>query len=189
MGMSVYMFLGFLLFVFAPPEVCAGPCGSAPTPFPPAGMMGPVADGYSLIPMGRHIMDLGLDDKQREAIREIMSRVEKEKIRKEAELQVARIELKELLDREPIDMNGVETKLKSVESMVTAIHLSHIRAAEEVKARLTRKQRRRLKSSIEMGPPHRGMRLREMELPPTPCDDEPDVVPPRPQYQSFAPNR
>ena len=66
--------------------------------------------------MWEHLMGLGLDEKQREAIKEIKSRVIKEAIRKRADEHIAGIELKDLLDKDPVDMKAVEAKLKQIET-------------------------------------------------------------------------
>jgi len=99
----------------------------------------------------RHIMGLNLDEKQKAEIKEIKSRVMKENIRKRADLHLARIELKDLLDKETVDMKAVETKLKQIEAGKTEVRLSHIRAREEVKSLLTPEQRKKFKEMPEMG--------------------------------------
>ena len=103
-------------------------------------------------PMWRHLMDLGLDEKQREEIKEIKSRVTKDSIRKRADLEVARVELRDVLDKDPVDINAAEAKLKKTGSLLTDIHLSHIKALEEVKAKLTPEQKKKFKEVLERNP-------------------------------------
>ncbi|HAM50490.1 MAG TPA: hypothetical protein DCP92_07250 [Nitrospiraceae bacterium] len=105
---------------------------------PGAGMMGEED------PMWRRLMALGLDDKQKEAIKEIKDRVMKEMIRKRADEHVAGIELKELLDKDPVNMKTVEAKLNQIETLKTEIQLSLIRATEEAKSKLTPDQRKKI---------------------------------------------
>lgn len=102
-------------------------------------------------PMWKHLMGLGLDEKQKEAIKEIRGRLMKDTIRKKADKQIAQIEMKDLLDKDPVDMKAVEAKLKQREAIETDIHLSHIKAMEEVKAKLTPEQRKKMKEMIGMG--------------------------------------
>lgn len=104
-------------------------------------------------PMWRHFMDLGLDEKQKAELKEIRSRVMKETVKKRADEHILGIELKEFLDKDPVDMKAVEAKLKQMETMRTEIHLSHIRAREEIRSKLTPEQRKKFRETFaEMGP-------------------------------------
>ncbi|MBI5602687.1 MAG: Spy/CpxP family protein refolding chaperone [Deltaproteobacteria bacterium] len=132
-------------------------------PFPP-GLPG---DGMRLEmmmdgghPIWRHIRDLGLDEKQKGEIQELRSRVMKEMIRKRADEQIAGMELKDLLEKDPVDMNAVETKLKRIEIIRMEMHLSLIRAVEEVKSKLTPNQRKKLQEMHKTRP---GIRERSRE--------------------------
>jgi Spy/CpxP family protein refolding chaperone len=145
---------------------------------PPMGP--PVMDRMEGIPEADHLMweyltCLGLDEKQREAIKEIKSRIVKETIKKRADGRIAGIELKDLLDKDPVNMKAVEEKLKQIEAIKTEMHLSLIKAREEVKSKLTPEQRKKFKETLEMGPPigppmMGGMMHGGMRMPPPPCE-------------------
>ncbi len=133
-------------------------------PFPP-GMPG---DGMRLEmmmdaghPIWRHLSVLGLDEKQEGEIREMKSRVRKEMIRKRADEQIVGIELRDLLEKDPVDMEAVEMTVKRIEVIRTEIHLSLIRAVEEVKTKLTPDQREKLQEMRKAGPRMRERGLRE----------------------------
>ena len=111
-------------------------------------------------PMWRHLMGLGLDEKQKEAVKTIKSKEMKDMIRKRADKQIAKVELKEILARDPVDMKAAEAKLKQIEAIETDMRLSHIRTMEEVKALLTPDQKKKMKEMIEMGPMRGGMDMR-----------------------------
>ncbi len=111
------------------------------------GMM--MDDGH---PMWKHLKCLGLDDKQMAALKALRSKTMKEMIKKRAEVQTAGIELKDLLDKDPVNMKAVETAVKKNESLKTEMVLAHIKAREEMKALLTPEQRKRLKEMMESGP-------------------------------------
>jgi len=150
----VGLFLGFLFLVFAPYNSYAETCGCMGKMGEGAPMMGGMEHrGMGLMGaehrMWRNLRGLGLDEKQAEAIKEIKSRVMKDTVRKRADFQVARIELKDILDKDPVDMNAAEAKLKQLSSMLTDIRLSHIKALEEVKAKLTPEQREKFKRNLE----------------------------------------
>jgi Spy/CpxP family protein refolding chaperone len=100
-------------------------------------------------PLWKHLMGLGLDDKQMAALKALRSRTMKEMVKKRADKQIAAIELKDLLDRDPVDMKAVEAALKKNESLKTEMALAHIKAHEEMKALLTPDQRKQLKEMME----------------------------------------
>jgi Spy/CpxP family protein refolding chaperone len=195
---SVSLFLGFLLMVFASHDTYAetrGPSGAVGRDFQEEGM--PIAplmrhSGMEMKgmmteaehPMWRYLMDLGLDEKQKAEVKEIKSRTMKEMIKKRADGQVAHIELKDLLDKDPVNMKAVEAKLKQIETIKTEMHLSLIRAREEVKSKLTPEQRKKFKEMLEMepgmGPPMMGGAMYGgMRMPPPPCEKKEDMQPPR----------
>ncbi len=125
-------------------------------------------------PMWRHLMGLGLNEKQKAEVKEIRHRVMKDMVKKKADGLIARTEMKELIDRDPVEMKAVEAKLKQIETLNTEMQLSFIGAVEEAKSKLTPEQREKLKETFsEMGPMmggggmmHGGMRM------PTPCEKE-----------------
>ena len=95
---------------------------------------------------------LSLDQTQRTAVREIQNRTKKDQVKKRAELQVAMLELDELLEADTADLKAVEAKMKQVESLRTSLHLAMIKEQEEIKARLTPEQRTQLRGRTAGGP-------------------------------------
>jgi len=112
------------------------------------GMMGEMMDDHHRM-MQMMMTSLGLDEKQKEAIRAIKHRGMKEMIRKKADMEVAEIELKELLGKDPMDMKAVEAKMKQIEGLRTDMHMMFIKAREEVKAQLTPDQKKKMKEMME----------------------------------------
>lgn len=102
--------------------------------------------------MSKHLMGLNLDEQQKALIGEIKSRKMKETIRRTADMRIVQIELKDLLSQDPVDMKAVEAKVKQLEMMKTEMHLSHIKAMEECKTKLTPEQRKKLREMIEDEP-------------------------------------
>lgn len=103
---------------------------------------------------------LALDQAQRNAVREIQNRTRKERVKKRAEIQVAMLELDELLEADAVDLKAAETKMRQVESLRTAMHLAMVREQEEIKARLTPEQRSQLHGK-GAGGPSRDCRMHE----------------------------
>jgi len=99
-------------------------------------------------PMLKHIMALGLDEKQKEAFRALRSKTMKDMIKKRADRQIAGVELRDLLGKDVVDMKAVEASVKKSESLRTEMFLAHIRAHEEMKSILTPEQRKRLKEMM-----------------------------------------
>jgi Spy/CpxP family protein refolding chaperone len=95
---------------------------------------------------------LGLNAKQKEEIKEIRVATMKEVIRKRADMQIARLELRDLLSKDPVDMKAVEGKVKQIEGLRADIHLALIKAKEQVKAKLTPEQRQKLMDMMEKSP-------------------------------------
>lgn len=116
-----------------------------------SGMMG---GGHHL---WQNLMCLDLDEKQKEAVKDIRNKTMRETIKKRADLQIARLDLRDLLDKEHMDMKAVESKLKTIESLETDIRLSHIKAFEDIRATLTPDQRKKFREMMEKSSMMRGM--------------------------------
>jgi Spy/CpxP family protein refolding chaperone len=148
------MFLSLLFMVFTPYNSygekcdCKGKMGGDMPMMEGTmdGGMGMRGDGHR---MWRGLRDLGLDEKQKEAIKEIKSKSMKDTIKRRADIQVARVEMKEILDRDVVDMGAAEAKLKQISSMMTEMRLSHIKTMEEVKAKLTPEQRKKFRENMQ----------------------------------------
>lgn len=110
--------------------------------------------------MLKHLMGLNLDEQQKALIGEIKSRMMKETIRRTADMRIVQIELKDLLSQDPVDMKAVEAKVKQLEMIKTEMHLSHIKAMEDCKTKLTPEQRKKLREMIEAGPMMEGMGMK-----------------------------
>ncbi|MEN6373900.1 MAG: periplasmic heavy metal sensor [Smithella sp.] len=89
--------------------------------------------------------DLNLDEKQKEAIKEIENSATKELIRKKAAEQIAEIELRDILDKDSVDLKAVEAKLKQIGTIKTESQLLIIKSVEKMKEKLNPKQRTLLK--------------------------------------------
>ena len=107
--------------------------------------MGMLGDGHRI---WKNLRGLGLDEKQKEAIKEVSTRVLKDTIKTGADIRIARVELKEILAKDPIDVNAAGAKLKQIESMKSEIFLARIKAFEEIKAKLTPEQREKFMKNL-----------------------------------------
>lgn len=108
-------------------------------------------------PFWKQLMGLGLDDKQKDALKTLRAKTMKDMVKRKADQQIAAIELEALLDKDPTDMKAVEAAVKKIESLKTEMFLAHLRAHEEMKTLLTPAQRKQLKEMTEGGRGPAGM--------------------------------
>jgi Spy/CpxP family protein refolding chaperone len=110
---------------------------------------------------------LNLEEKQLAKVRALERRLAKAEIPKVAELEVSQIELQEILEREPVNLQAVEAKLKKMEALRTAIQLAHIQTGEEIKALLTPEQKKALENSRRPHPGGPGFHPGGRRMPPS----------------------
>jgi len=91
---------------------------------------------------------LGLDEKQKGALRDIHLKTMKEAVKKKADIKVAKIELVEILSKDTVDMTAAEAAVKKIESLKSDLKLMHIRAAEEVKSHLNPEQKKQFSAMV-----------------------------------------
>jgi Spy/CpxP family protein refolding chaperone len=96
------------------------------------------------------LKELGLDKKQKEAAEAIHLRTKKEMVRNRADVQVAEIELKEVLSKDPVDLKAAEAAVKKIEGVKSEMRMLHIKAREEMKANLTPEQKEKFISMTGM---------------------------------------
>jgi Spy/CpxP family protein refolding chaperone len=127
-------------------------------------------------PPGLPFQSINLDDKQKEVWKEIENSFTKELIRKRADEQIAEVELRELLKKDTVDLNAVETKLKQIATIKIETQLIFIKSIEKMKTKLTPEQREILKKirsmDLRMGPPMKGEMMRDMTKMPPPSVKE-----------------
>jgi Spy/CpxP family protein refolding chaperone len=97
------------------------------------------------------IASLGLNDTQREEIESIHFKCKREAIKKRAAVAVAEVDLREILGKEPVDMNAAEAKIKEIAGLKADLGILHIRSVEEIKTKLTPEQKKKFTSLLGMG--------------------------------------
>jgi Spy/CpxP family protein refolding chaperone len=118
-------------------------------------MMGGMREGDMEVELYLRLRSqLNLTDEQVTSLESILLSVQKDRIRKGADVMVAELELNQLLDQKVLDVPKVEAKLKEAESLRTQARLSSIKALDGARKVLTEEQRKRveaLKSGSMMG--------------------------------------
>lgn len=103
---------------------------------------------------GSHAMHvisvLGLDDNQSTDVKSILQQLQKSMIKKRADIEVAEIELKEILEKDSVDIKTAETKVKQIASLKTEAAMMHIQGIEDLKAKLTPEQKKKLAEMMQM---------------------------------------
>ena len=114
-----------------------------------------------LISMMLHWKDqLALTSDQERSLRKLRAKFEKEAITRTSEIDVAELELKELLEQEKVDLIKVEAWTKKVALLRADLRLARIKTIEAGKALLTPEQQRKLERlghDARMGEPGKGM--------------------------------
>jgi Spy/CpxP family protein refolding chaperone len=99
----------------------------------------------------QYIIDaLGLDDAKANEIKSLLQQLQKEMIKKRAEIQVAEVELKEILGKDSVDIKAAETKVKQIAALKTDAVMMHIQGIEDVKTKLTPEQKKKLTDMMQM---------------------------------------
>ena len=92
------------------------------------------------------LLHLNLSQEQRTAVRNINVTAMKQIIKNRADLQIAMFELHDILDEDPVNLQQVESRLKTIEKLRSSLHFTIISAREQMKSRLTPEQRKQLGS-------------------------------------------
>jgi Spy/CpxP family protein refolding chaperone len=111
-----------------------------------------------------YFRNLNLDDRQKEALREIENNTLKELIERRADEQIVEIELRELLENETIDLKAVEAKLEQIAIIKSRTQLLVIKSTEQMKAKLTPEQRDKLRMARQVNLRKRPPREKEEML-------------------------
>ena len=95
---------------------------------------------------------LGLSRPQMEAIWKVRSGLRKDAIMKKADIEVARVELMNMLHngfrKDHVDMAAVEAKLKQIASLQTELRLARIKAFVAIRSELTPEQCEKVRENM-----------------------------------------
>ena len=109
--------------------------------------MGPHATASQFI---QHVLKfkqaMAITDDQENKLRSINTDYKKTKIKMKAEVELANLDLHELLRNENADLSDIEKKLKDVHELKAELYMASIKARREAKAVLTDEQRKRMKA-------------------------------------------
>jgi len=104
--------------------------------------------GDSLHKLLRHQKDLGLSEEQSAKIKAIATDYAKARIREEADLKLAEVDVETLVHDEKADLLAIEAAMKKSESAHTALRLGGVKALRAAAAVLTPAQREKWHASM-----------------------------------------
>ena len=84
--------------------------------------------------MLRHRDQLGLSSEQVQGLERLRNDFQREVIKSEADLRIAEMDLSNLLNADPVDLQKVETKLREAERLKADLRFGRIRTIEKGKA-------------------------------------------------------
>ncbi len=97
--------------------------------------------GHLIRHLLKHEKDIGLSADQVTKLKDLQLTLDKNRIKMEADIQVAERELKALMEDEKSDMGAIESKLKQSEDVQIALRLTSIKTRRDAMALLTPEQR------------------------------------------------
>ena len=83
---------------------------------------------------------MGLTDGQMMKMKPMHSEMQKKQIRSKADLRIAEIELKEIMEVKDFDLDKAKSAVKKIEDIKTARHLEMLKAMKDMRAILTDEQ-------------------------------------------------
>lgn len=106
---------------------------------------------HSLRGLLRQQKDLGLSEEQRTRIKSIATDYAKTRVRGEADVKLAEIEVRTLIRDEKAELSAIETAMKKAESAHTALRLEGVKALRAASAVLTPEQREKWRANMREG--------------------------------------
>ena len=98
-----------------------------------------------------HIVSkLGLDDKQSAEVKTIFQKFHKNMIKKRADIEIGQVELMEILEKDIVDIKAAEAKIRQTASLKADAAMIYIQGIEDVKAKITPDQKKRLTEMLQM---------------------------------------
>ena len=89
---------------------------------------------------------MAITDDQENKLQNINTAYKKTKIKMKAEVELANLDLHELLRNDQANLSDIESKLKNVHELKANLYMASIKARREAKAVLTDEQRKRMKA-------------------------------------------
>jgi Spy/CpxP family protein refolding chaperone len=93
---------------------------------------------------------IGLSDEQKKKVTPLHNEMQKKQIRFQADLKIAQLEMKEIMEPKDFDIEKAIAMSKKTEELKTAYHLDMLKTMKEVRSIFTEEQYKKLKSMMPM---------------------------------------
>jgi Spy/CpxP family protein refolding chaperone len=116
---------------------------------------------------------MGLTDDQMMKMKPLHREMQKKQIRFKADLKIAEIELKEIMEVKDFDLDKATSAVKKIEDLKTAQHLEMLKAMKDMRAILTDEQFKKMHKmmSMKMGEKKPEKGIMNKPSPKKPADD------------------
>ena len=105
---------------------------------------------------------IGLSEEQKKKITPLHQEMQKKQIRFQADLKIAHLEMKEIMEPKDFDLEKATAAAKKTEEMKTAYHVEMLKSMKEVRSVFTEEQYKKLRAmmhmNMEAGKPAKGMK-------------------------------
>ena len=99
-----------------------------------------------------HRAELELTDRQAERLRTLKSKVDKDRIRTRADLEIAQVELRDLLHQDKVDVKAVDSQIDKIGKLKTGMSKAHFHARMDAEKILTADQLKKVRMMRGMKP-------------------------------------
>jgi len=110
--------------------------------------------------------ELALSPAQIQSLERIRADFQREATRRDADLRAAETALDTMLQAEPVDLAGVEAKLRDIERQRADLRLARVKTIEQGKGQLTPEQRTKLSTLLASSTPRRAGRPTTFDVQP-----------------------
>ncbi|MGA3282143.1 MAG: hypothetical protein ABSD50_14315 [Smithella sp.] len=87
-----------------------------------------------------HAEQMGLTDDQIAKMKPLHREMQRKQVRSEADLKIAEIELKEIMEVKDFDLDQAKTVVKKIENIKTAWHLEMLKTMKDMRSIMTHEQ-------------------------------------------------
>lgn len=94
---------------------------------------------------------IGLSEEQKKKVTPLHNEMQKKQIRFQADLKIAHMEMKEIMEPKDFDIEKAIALSKKIEELKTAHHLDMLKTMKEVRSIFTEEQYKKLKAMMPMG--------------------------------------
>ena len=123
--------------------------GLAPATFAQPREHGPDHFAHFEAHLQRRLEPLGLSDTQQNTVQTLLRTHAKEAIRLKAELDTMRVDLRQLLRTDPVDLNSVKPALQAIAAKEVDLRLAHLTLMHDIRQVLTPEQQKQFRTMSE----------------------------------------